>query len=445
MQAIRLDVAWRCRVSAAVLFVLYFLSLCCHGTSVVEETMVQHPKNLRHRVTEALSLGNHSQIPSPQLQLVNQFPSLEDCTEMAALSGLVYSFKNEQDDEHVCSLVNMRIFNNSRIFSRIPPSAFREDLHCHWYLHDRDEGSQVMILSSASQNYMTVVFAGTDDVETALIDVNVLTEPYGDGVNYTLPDPQVLIHAGFNQAVFQHTIYQRIETELDRVRLQMPHARIFTTGHSLGAAESILAAIQLTRHLQEQDQQQSTLVASEEPPVPTVTSISFGCPQTGRYNWDAFVHTNPIVHNLSIWRLVLGWDLVPRLPTGFHHVGHTVQLNAVRSSAFNTSDRWNKTAQAYYQHTGDINLNYAGVPLGWSAKPYIWVPGALFAHFISKYWSFLDAWASVPVDQRDPWVSHFEVLDSNNTSGNHTIFNTDDDVWIQPPDDWMYTTAADSE
>jgi Lipase (class 3) len=351
------------------------------------------------------------------LSLSNDFPPLDDCLEMAALSGLVYSFKNELNDTNVCIQVNNRSFAEA-VEHKIPFEAFVEDLHCHYYLHNHDVGTQVMILSSASLNYLAVVFAGTDNLETILTDVNILVEPFGDGVNYTVPDVNAYVHKGFNEAVFYKSVYGMIEQEWDAARLQLSSdTRLMTTGHSLGAAASVLTAIELTMHLQNM-----TAVGMD---VPSVTSINFGCPQTGVHDWGVFVNTSPVLKSLAIWRLVLGWDLVPRLPNGFQHVGHTIQLNKAYSNSTNM------TAQAYYQHYGDASLMLAGVPFGWSEKPYIWVPGALFSHLISKYWEYLHMYKSGIQESGLKWVDTFEMVHEYN--GDDAIFNNTDDFWIQPP------------
>ena len=143
----------------------------------------------------------------------------------------------------------------------------------------------------------------------------------------------------------------------------------------------------------------------------------------------------------------MGWDLVPRLPEFFEHIGHTVQMHQDEcpvDTPTNSDDcayyhKWwfhkhNRTEEqglAYYHHIGNDTLSYAGVPVGWSAKPYVWVPGALLSHAISKYAAFINDWR-----QWSPrtWIQEFVPVDDGkkNSSG---FTKDDDDTYSEPPDD----------
>jgi Lipase (class 3) len=261
---------------------------------------------------------------SLQLQyLSNVFPSLQDTLEMARLSGLVYEFLGHD----ACNATNAQ-------GEPLLPS----DLRCHMYNHSHAHGTQVMILSSTSQQYIAVVYAGTDDLRTTLTDGDILMKPFGtldgNGDSILIPGP-ARVHAGFDNAVFMSGLFDPLLDSLKTLLHHNPHYRLFTTGHSLGAADSILTAVALTKYL-----------------IVNVTSISFGCPNTGNWHWHDAVHE--LSPRLAIWRFVHGWDVVPRLPQyPFEHVGHTVQMNT-------------DSMKAYYLHYGNQTLGYEGVPLGWS-------------------------------------------------------------------------------
>jgi hypothetical protein len=62
---------------------------------------------------------------------------------------------------------------------------------------------------------------------------------------------------------------------------------------------------------------------------------------------------------MGIWRFVLGWDLVPRLRVHGPR-GHTVQL--YRNGVSGETEQ-NSTADAYYQHHGDVDLGWQVFPL----------------------------------------------------------------------------------
>jgi hypothetical protein len=372
------------------------------------------------------------------VQISSKFPTLNDTLEMASLSLLVYAFRNEPDDDHVCQLINSHnnTYTNSLLKEeeeeKVPSAAFSEDIQCHWYQHDRVvQGTQVLIVSSVRRNYLAIVFAGTDDIRSSLTDANIVMKPFGDGVNFTVPDPRVKIHAGFDNAVFNDDLFQNILERINYIRLDQPLARLFTTGHSLGASDSVLTAVGLTLYYQQR---------ATKHHVPIVTSLNFGCPRMGNSYWRDFVHMNPALNrHIGIWRFVLGWDLVPRLPEfaqadAYYHAGHTVQLY---KNSVSGQEEQNSTAEAYYQHHGDIDLGLAGVPFGWASKPFIWVPGSLWSHHIRKYYELLHEWAHSSLAHQNMWLQDFVRVDPDNPDGDDDglLPNVDDDFWVDPPDD----------
>lgn len=184
-------------------------------------------------------------------------------------------------------------------------------------------------------------------------------KPFGpldeNGESILLPGP-ARVHAGFDNAVFQHELFERIVNITTKLLKKQPTYRLFTTGHSLGGANAILTAVALV-----QQQQQ------DFPHVNKITCINFGCPNVGNEHWRNAIHSlnddstfaslfsrKTQKTQLSIWRFVHGWDVVPRLPEyPFTHVGHTLQMNV-------------DGMHAYYLHRGNVSLNYASVPYGWS-------------------------------------------------------------------------------
>jgi hypothetical protein len=352
-------------------------------------------------------LGGPAQ-PSSKVSLSNSFPSLQETAEMARLSSLIYKFHRAVDDDLICPMINANY------------SAYR--LHCHWYSHrgnSSESDTQVMIVSSNS--YVAVVFAGTDDLETSLTDVHLLQTAFGDE-NHSLVDPNVKVHAGFNKAVFYDGIYDLVLQKLIHIYASAstlkPLTRrktLYITGHSLGAANSVLTAVALASH------------SSKQLPK-TIISINFGCPRIGNLAYRDYVHENPIIQSsLSIWRVVLGWDLVARLPELYYHAGHTIQLYETVKNDTWSAYWWpagaNKTAPvAYYRHYGDLPLKLAGVPFGWYAMPFLWLPGALNSHRMANYYA-----AMLDMQEKD-WVKGFMPI--TNESG----AVLEDDEWKNPDD-----------
>ena len=354
---------------------------------------------------------------------------MEDSLEMAILSHIVYLFRLEPED-NVCPMINARnytIASSSTTQMEDLSTSFQlqaEDLHCHWYKHDLLQGTQVMMVSSHSMNYLAVVFAGTNDLTTALTDMDVWTTPFGSPNNFTLPDERIAVHTGFNNAIFSNNIFfeldRRIEHFLSNYSTRQD-VKLFTTGHSLGAADAILLAAGLTYKYPLHHHSYVPKFLRKK--RPRIQSITFGCPRIGNEFWKDFVNNSPLVSHMDVWRLVLGWDLVPRLPELMVHVGHTIQLN---SHGWTT----NATVDAYYRHLGDTELGYAGVPYGWSSTPFLWVPGALWSHHITKYIEFILNWKEFGKE----WVTEFATTSDEPDDDDHPP-NVDDDFWVNPPDD----------
>jgi hypothetical protein len=259
-----------------------------------------------------------------------------------------------------------------------------------------------------------VIFAGTDDLRTSLEDANVLTMPFGNNDTIYLPNKpdmnkrqqsSIRVHAGFNHAVFMDNIWERVYTRTKALLETNPSYNLWTAGHSLGASNSVMTAAAF-----------ATLGYK-------CRSVNFGCPQTGNYWWKEFFRndTSPLKDTLGIWRVVLAWDLVARLPELFYHVGHTIQLDGSNTSQ----------VRVYYEHYG-LEGVYSGVPFGWSSKSYAFLPWALGYHHISKYVDHLEQLKSLNMNQSNNiWPDYF--LPSSDPP-------TDDDYY-DPPDFDDYIVA----
>ena len=404
------------------LFLVVLFHTCC---TTITATAAQQPSRSRSNLRKEDDSANDN------VQISSKFPTLDDTLEMASLSLLVYAFRNEPDDDHVCELINAHNYTYGEGY--VPGTlALADDIQCHWYQHDREvQGTQVLIVSSVQRNYIAVVFAGTDDLRSSLTDANIMMKPFGDGVNFTVPDPRVKIHAGFDNAVFNDNLFQNILDRINHLRLDQLSARLFTTGHSLGASDSFLTAVGLTLYYQQQADENENVGKHH---VPIVTSLNFGCPRIGNSYWRDFVHFNPALNrHMGIWRFVLGWDLVPRLPEFMDHAGHTVQL--YRNNDSSQAGEQNSTADVYYQHDGDVDLGLAGVPFGWASKPFIWVPGSLWSHHITRYWELLHEWKNSSLEHQETWLQDFVRVDPDSPDDDGVLPNVDDDFWVDPPDD----------
>lgn len=296
-------------------------------------------------------------ITSSSLSVSTDIPHLDITIDLARMSSLVYGFRTEnaQNCSSFSSIYDDFILNES-VTNDIPNSISSNYIYdCLMYERD-DQDTQVLIVSRTTKtkfpfshnkdDYIAVIFAGTDDFRNALTDSDLLTKHFGpthDDTNrsYTFPSHEmnIRVHAGFNNAVFKHGLFDRIFDVVRDFKVRYKHAKILTTGHSLGASDSVLTAVALKIQ---------TEFSNND-----IHSINFGCPKTGNHKWKSFVNS---IDGLGIWRVVNGIDLVPRLPgVRFHHVGHTVQLD-------------NRSAKGYWLHEGNKTLGYAGVSFGWNSE-----------------------------------------------------------------------------
>jgi hypothetical protein len=405
----------------------WLLSVALLGFSSAAHGRLSIPNQASSGGLLELGVRHRSPLRAPKTTTV--FPSLDDTLHLAYLSKLAYVFRHHIDEETpYCESFNS---NNGLITNTTHPLY---GVHCEWYHYEPFLGTQVLLVSNDAKRYLAVVYAGTDNLRTSLEDANMAMSKFGQGSNITdslIPeDAAVWIHAGFDHAVFTHEVYPQVEL---RVQQFLSHSdsrrqyRVFTSGHSLGAANAMLTAVALS-------------LRNENI---TVTSVNFGCPQTGDYAWREYVNEHLMTEgtgtnlstsvitskapNLSLWRVVLGWDLVPRLPNLFYHVGHTIQIWSDNHKKYEKDAP--KTVEAYFHHYGNSSMGYVGAPAGWSSMPYVWVPGALGSHFVSHYIEHLE-----DLHQNNQWVAQFKKAVPD---------GVDDDTWVDPPDDHVYDMNYD--
>lgn len=328
---------------------VYFL-LCClleSGSCRLSSPSVQDARNLDEtHVTKAI------------------FPSINDTMLLSRISKQIYDFR---DDLATCEAISPKLGC---------------EFTCH--LFERDEqDTEVVVVSHEKSKLLSVVFRGTVDLQNFVTDAKILTRPFcvprdtsvanlsnsNDGKSHSrssmscdeFSENTVRVHEGFYNSVFSDGLYHRILKSVQDVKVKHPEYRVITTGHSMGAAASVLTAVAL---------QTDTSFSSEE----DITSINFGCPQIGNEEWYNWV--NSLRPNLSIWRYVHQHDIVTRLPAiRFWHVGHTLQMDA-------------DMIRAYYLHYG--STQNAGVPHGWEVYSLISSPIGTYEHLMTHYVNYLE-------------------------------------------------------
>ena len=501
------------------------------------------------RLSAATTASTTSRTASPANLVLNDtkttttitttvFPTLDETLHLAYLSSLVYDFRRHLHDERpYCDVFNEQNNNtpdnNGSANSKTADSNPLSGVQCIWYHMEPTLGTQILIVVNHNRKIFAVVYAGTDNVRTMLEDSNISLMKFGSNETHVRIPPtasaaasdekdndayyyynHAKIHSGFNHAIFTHDIYPQVEQQIHDFYSQRKrfHKRsyykenykLYLTGHSLGAANAMLTSIALAIRKKEDNSKKLHY-------IPHITSINFGCPQTGNVDWKDYINdiflspqnkttkysninsnattvtstirrrrtidesksTHELIANdhitssksasnfgdvVSLWRIVLGWDLVPRLPELFHHVGHTIQIWSKNHEKYDDNTSPNRV-EAYYHHYGNEELHYAGVPDGWSSKPYVWVPGAIGEHFITKY---IDHLKELQEEERERivvvngtkdtppnevnmkealWVTEFKRIDDDDD--NKTDVVADDDFWVGPPDDYIASMEYD--
>lgn len=274
--------------------------------------------------------------------LSTDFPSVDDAIEFSRLSKISY----EIDPSAISDCSEIADAN---------PNLLYDDLQCLLFKPE----SNVLVVLSEVHNYVGISYRGTTDTKDWITDVRARLVTFGHDSQHPIAPKtfDVQVHDGFNIDVFKN--YQEIHDVIVGVIAKKPETRIVVTGHSLGAANSILCATALATHLPER----------------FIENISYASPLTGNVNWINYVNS---LQNLSVWRFVHMTDIIPRSPPfpNYRHPGHTIQLNKKRS-------------KVYYLHYGDEELVYAGVPESWISDSFHQMYRSLQMHYIDNYTEYI--------------------------------------------------------
>jgi len=146
-----------------------------------------------------------------------------------------------------------------------------------------------------SQNSIVIGYRGSESISNWIHDLDFFMTPY-PGV------PSVSVHEGFLSAYLQ--VQQTVQNTVRALRNKYPSMPILITGHSLGAALSVLCAFDL--------------VTSGIVPSSMISVVNIGEPRVGDLAF-ATAFNNAIG---SATRIVNQRDLVPHVPPQFflfHH------------------------------------------------------------------------------------------------------------------------------
>lgn len=164
-----------------------------------------------------------------------------------------------------------------------------------------------------------------------------------------------LVHTGFNIDLFAHDLYEDIEEEVLEEIEDEPSYELIVTGHAKGGSAAILLGAYMSKRL---------------PVKKNIRVIAFGSPRVGDLDFHKWVERR---ENLSLWLIVYQDDLFSRLPKSMQliHTGHLLYLDPTKTKI-----------QAYYQHRGECDMGYKGIPDEWKDGD------SLTDHSFEKYVSY---------------------------------------------------------
>uniref|UniRef100_A0A7S2MW95 Fungal lipase-type domain-containing protein n=1 Tax=Helicotheca tamesis TaxID=374047 RepID=A0A7S2MW95_9STRA len=194
-------------------------------------------------------------------------PSLEYTIEFAQLSNLVYQYHTL--DYTSCTSSSREVDKDAKSHGNSTYNKNDEDddggkdeielpknVTCEMYEHDKEEGTQVLIVTSTTKKYIAVIYAGTDDVQSTILDGAFLQKQFDPNIPNN-DDGNILVHSGFHNAVFKDGIYLRVLNKVQELKTMHNGGKeeydIVTSGHSLGAASSILTAVAFAHHFNNDD------------------------------------------------------------------------------------------------------------------------------------------------------------------------------------------------
>jgi len=161
--------------------------------------------------------------------------------------------------------------------------------------------TRVIVGYDAGSNSIITSFRGSSDIQNFLTDADAFK------VSYVRPGcSNCNVHKGFYNAY--NSLQSQLTPYVQTMRSKYPSATVVVTGHSLGAAEALLGAV---------DQQQLGY---------SVHVYTYGCPRTGDQNFVNFFDNLISATNLRAWFIN---DPVPTLPghfMGYDHVGTEVHF-----------------------------------------------------------------------------------------------------------------------
>jgi len=192
-------------------------------------------------------------------------------------------------------------------WSCIPCARSNQSVVSNKIFYDKKTGARGFAGAFADASGTTMIvfsFRGSEGLNNWIMNLNFAK------TDHNMSCAGCKVHSGFYdcwRALKNHGIV----VELRRLIAAYPSAKVYTTGHSLGAAIAMLASYELQYELK----------------IPVDGVYTYGQPRVGNQAFHDFYNDNsPRV----TWRLTHWRDPVPHLPLqsmGFSHIGNEVWYN----------------------------------------------------------------------------------------------------------------------
>ncbi|CAB4490724.1 alpha/beta-hydrolase [Rhizophagus irregularis] len=162
----------------------------------------------------------------------------------------------------------------------------------------KNTATRAYIATYEEEELIVVSFRGTvpDNIKTVLTDAKLLLRDYP-------PVKGAKVHTGFYEAFLE--AQSEVFDEVQKLHEEHPNFKVLYTGHSLGAALTLLAALDLVQNSTDFKANENLFVAT------------YGEPRVGDLKFSKFVDSK-----LKVTRVVNGGDPVPHLPPKFLSYEH---------------------------------------------------------------------------------------------------------------------------
>jgi len=189
----------------------------------------------------------------------------------------------------------------------------------------------------AKDNVIIVAFAGTDplSIKNWIDDIDTIK------VDYPCPAPYTCkVHQGFWHSF--RSVQTQVEEGIKNYLAVHPDAGVMVTGHSLGAAIAVHAAL---------------FIKTKMPPVHLISTYVFGLPRLGNKDFANWA-SSTLVSSVATYHITHHRDPIPHLPPlllGFRHIAGEIYYNE-RNSEFTVCDGSGEDPHCAHQFFAAINL-----------------------------------------------------------------------------------------